>query len=271
MNNRKEITIDESKEIQLNLLQNVMTFCKENKIRCWLCGGTLLGAIRHHGFIPWDDDIDLEMPREDYIRFLKLFHGKNNIKIISIENNSHYYQVFAKIYDSRTCLIENINHACKIGVCLDIFPLDNLTDDFEDCKKLAGRLSFWQKILKFKLIKLSKNRPLSRNILIAIGKLFSIVFSVRYIIKKIDVLTQTFSYNKESVYVGALATQTYGLREIMKREWFQEDIEVKFEGAMYPAPAGYHNILSQMYGDYMIPPPENKRKSHHDYIAYWKE
>lgn len=127
----KEITkIDELKFISYNILKFVADFCEINNIKYYLFAGTLLGAIRHEGFIPWDDDIDIAIPRDDYEKFIIEFDRNNdvNYKVLSIENSNKYYLPYAKVIDNRTLLFEDGKESMPIGVFIDIFPLDSIPD-----------------------------------------------------------------------------------------------------------------------------------------------
>lgn len=122
----RELNLNEVKEIQLRVLEFFSTYCKENKLRYSAYLGTLLGAIRHKGYIPWDDDIDLMMPRDDYDNLVKNFNYANEkFGLLSIESNNNYYLPFAKIYAKKTLLVEDIDIEFEeLGVYIDIFPVD---------------------------------------------------------------------------------------------------------------------------------------------------
>jgi len=269
MNDKKLITTQEMRKIQLELLDKVMSFCTRKSLKCILAGGSLIGAVRHQGFIPWDDDIDLEMPRHDYEIFLSEFIGDNCCKVISRNKNKQFYLPYAKVYDPRTYFQEDSQGAIPIGVNLDIFPQDNLYDDFDSCLAICKRIKKWQNCLKLKQIPIRK-REFSKNLLLLLGKISLFFVPLSFILNKIEKIAQSCD-NTNSKYVAAIASLTYGNREIMPREWFADTINLKFEGKLYPCPAGYHNILTQMYGDYMTPPPPEKQTTHHRYQVYWKE
>ena len=266
----KEITKEELKEIQIGILKKIVAFCHENKLRCWLWYGTLLGAVRHKGFIPWDDDIDLAMPREDYTSFLTTFPQDERFGILSLVTSEKYCYNHTKVYDKRTIVTENITVRLPLGVNVDIFPLDNLPDNPRKLKRLVRRVGFWQKILWLKLIRFKKGRALGKTLVLVTGKILALPFSVWGIAKRIDRIAQSYFQKKDSMRIGDVSTMTYGEREIMKREWFTNDVDLEFEGQLFPAPQGWDAILTQVYGDYMTPPPEDKRNSSHDCVATWK-
>lgn len=124
---KKEITMEELRAIQLDILDKIHAFCTEHGIRYSLGGGTLLGAVRHKGYIPWDDDIDIMLPRPDYERFLKEFDGKYaELNLQHYGNDNTCCIPFAKVYDNRTVLIEKLQ---KSGIYIDVFPIDGLPEE----------------------------------------------------------------------------------------------------------------------------------------------
>ena len=261
----------ELREIQLGLLDKVLDFCRENHLHCWLYGGTLLGAVRHKGYIPWDDDIDLTMPRGDFIRFMKEFPQDERFGILSIVTSKRCCYNHAKVFDRRTRIREKITVDQELGVNIDIFPLDNLTDDHQQAVELVHRILFWQKILWIKLIKFKKDRSLGKTLILATGKLLTLPISVWQVAHKIYKMSQTYSLNTNSIYVGPVSSLSYREREIFKREWFAEDAEMMFEGRSCSVPCGWDALLTQVYGDYMTPPPVEKRSSTHNFTAEWED
>ena len=122
------ITSEELRKIQLDLLQKTADFCESNGLRYFLCGGTLIGAVRHKGYIPWDDDIDIAMPRSDYEKFISIFNRPQNYyQVMSFETNPDYAYAFAKVYDNRTILKE-LHYKGTIGAYIDVFPADAVKD-----------------------------------------------------------------------------------------------------------------------------------------------
>ena len=156
----KEIGLEELKCIQLDLLQKTAEFCENNGIRYFLCGGTLIGAIRHHGYIPWDDDIDISMPRPDYDKFIKIFNKPENYyQVIDMSNNSKYGFPFAKVHDTRTLVNELQYSRDSFGVYIDIFPIDGVGEDKQVYRILKLRkllhtkkANYYQRTLKKKII-----------------------------------------------------------------------------------------------------------------------
>lgn len=125
----KEISSVALRKIEFDILCDVADFCHQNNIRYYLCGGTLLGCIRHHGFIPWDDDIDIIMPRPDYIRFHSLYNQRqSHYRVHSLLTDSQWYSTFAEVEDNRTIKVYQGFKKESLGVSIDIFPIDGSPD-----------------------------------------------------------------------------------------------------------------------------------------------
>ena len=270
----KEINLDELKSIELNLLKAVHAICSENRFLYSLGGGTLLGAVRHKGFIPWDDDIDIMMPRPDYDAFINycLTH-KTPFKIRCFETDKSYVDMSAKVYNPDTVLKDdNIVGGSDIGVNIDVFPIDGLGNTYKKSKKLFNSTKFkrnllvaaqWEKFFK------SKTHPwyyepfrlmffvLSR--FVCEEKLFE---KIQNKYKKIDFY---------SVRFAAPISGSYREKEIFDKELFIDVKEMDFEGEKFYAITDYDVYLTSHYGDYMQLPPEEKRVSHHTFTAYYKE
>ena len=131
----KEISLNELRKIQIDILDKVHNFCIQNNITYFLSSGTLLGAIRHGGYIPWDDDIDLYMPRESYERFINIYKDdSHDTRVITLYNNKEYYYPFAKVEDTNSIVIENVPEKFNIGINIDIFPIDGVPNNLI-CRK----------------------------------------------------------------------------------------------------------------------------------------
>ena len=150
MENKKEISLEEQRDIQKELLKELKEICDNNNIIYFLGGGTLLGAIRHKGYIPWDDDVDVMMPRKDYEILLEIFDDncKENHKILTYINTEDYYYSFAKIVDTNTILHEGKLRTIKeMGIYIDIFPIDFLPDDKKKTEKIFKKYKLLYKII----------------------------------------------------------------------------------------------------------------------------
>lgn len=268
----RKLTIDEMKETQLNMLKEFDRICRENKLRYSLCGGTLLGAIRHNGYIPWDDDIDVMMPRPDFEQLMKIRHEGRFIFRSPMEQNEGrpYIYSYGKMLDTYTELIEFPNSKKIISnVYIDIFPIDGIPN--ED----AEHLKLYKKIHRLVLI----NRALeisyynrSDRTQSVINRIFwSILWNVRnalppkVIMKKIEELVQKRNFDEEE-RVGSLVAG-YGPKEkFLKRDF--EIMKKDFEGYEFSIIKGYDFYLRILYKDYMQLPPYEKRVAAHDCIAY---
>ena len=261
----KEIKSDELKRIQLKILNEIDIFCKKNHYNYYLAGGTLIGAIRHKGYIPWDDDIDIFMKRNDYEKFVKEFKTENT-NIISIENNSKYYLPFAKAISNKTILKEEVASKVEMGVYVDIFPLDKIPSEKIDSfyKKQKILINF----LNLKNIKMKK-RAFWKNIVVIIGKTVLLPFSKKSLIKMINKRAKKFS-NTKCDKIGNLIWLMYGKKDIWDINAFDETTSVKFENIDAMIPKGYDHILKTTYGDYMKLPPVEQRQAHHSFQAWWK-
>lgn len=245
-------------------------FCHNNSIKYYTAGGTLIGAIRHKGLIPWDDDIDVWMLREDYDKFCS-YRGRleGHYDIMTEEDENYWLLSLAKFVDTSTTLWEDPRFPCVTGVYVDVFPLDEC--DYESAIILRKEYDRVSNLLTRSRANYSMNQL--ANVLIHghLRELFRNIITVLYYKPKHDIYLQ--SYNdcvkkirqcKQGDYVVAF-DGLYGLKEIYKKEWISDTLRVPFENIMIDIPIGYDSILTQVYGDYMSLPPENKRISHHEH------
>lgn len=266
----KTINIEELKAIQLEILQSVHDFCQDHNLKYALAFGTLLGAVRHKGYIPWDDDIDIMMPREDYEQFVKSY--KHSIyKIYDYRYDKEYSYPYAKVADTRTILLENVNTK-DIGINIDIFPLDVLADTKEEAVKFLQSLTPLKTKYRMKLLKPSPKNVWWKRVAIVLSKLLVVNTSLKSLSQEIS-LRVSNNPNKDAAYLGTPAgTDPYAINNIYEREHFDSYISLPFEGRCFMAPVGYDKILSNYYGDYMQLPPVEKRTSPHSLNqVYWIE
>ncbi|WP_251548051.1 LicD family protein [Pumilibacter intestinalis] len=256
-------------EIQLKLLDMLKwfhEFCIENKLRYYALGGTMLGAIRHKGFIPWDDDIDVGMPREDYDKMIELVIDKQDEKYRlekPLQNKDFVYQ-YCKLYDTSTTLVENTRYKTKRGVYLDIFPLDGIGNTQEESKKNFKKIDKKTAYIMTKVCGLSKNRKLYKNLAIIVSR-YIIFPRWQKVLKNLDILCRTRKFD-DCDYVANLYGNWHE-REIVKREWFGTPCLYEFEDFEIYGVQNYDSYLSAIYGNYMKLPPIEKQKSHHDYLS----
>lgn len=268
----KIIEIDELRSIQLKILCEIDQFCHDNDIKYYICSGTLIGAVRHKGYIPWDDDIDICMFRTEYNKFFKLFNKNrtDEFKAICIDNYSEYYLVSGKVINTNTIMDEDINIDQKLGVYVDIFQLDDLPNDKRKIDILNNRISVYRNLLALKTITLNKRRSALKNMALSLGNKLVPDNIIPKLIKKINVLSQKYN-NMGYELVGDIGNYTYGEGEVLRKEWFDPPVKLTFEGLEFDAPNKFDEVLKRMFGDYMTLPPEEKRQSHHTFAAYWKD
>lgn len=264
-NYMREILLDELKDRQIAILDVVDAFCRENNINYWLDSGTLLGAIRHGGYIPWDDDIDIGMLRPDYDRFLAIFNMFNKqYQVFSVENNTNFPYPFGKVLDTHTVLYEPNERGVKLSINIDVFVYDNAPEDNKLVERMYRKRDFYNKIYHFLLYK-TKLRNTDRvgfvkNSIKAIcGKVPPCL-----ICKKIVKNSKKYS-TQETSWVGNFMSVN---KIKAPKEIFDFFVEVEFEGGKYKAPAGWDQWLTCFYKNYMELPPVEKRISHHLFKAY---
>lgn len=264
----KELTLQELKNIEFDILKVFDAFCKENNIRYFFAYGTLLGAIRYKKFIPWDDDVDVLVPREDYDRVIRLFRDDERYRLFAFEKAPNYRFPFAKLCDMTTRKVEfNLNNGLELGVDIDIFPLDAWDNDLEKARQEAKCIKKNMGYLGYsKSEKAVAANPVKRFIKAVLIIIFK-MFGSRYFLKKI-MKAANKPEQKGSAYVGCKTWCVYGTRGIHRAEAFADSVEIEFEGEKFPAPVGWDEYLTDLYGDYLPEPPKEKQKTHHAFKAY---
>ena len=240
---------------ELDILLEIDRICKKHDIRYFLDAGTLLGAVRHKGFIPWDDDIDILMPLSEYKRFCRA--AKKEMRepyFLQNFNTDRTHRWFSKVRKSGTTFIEKGYERQNMhqGVWVDVFPLIGVPEDEKKRSELIRRARGTQKILKKRMEtlpwrELSVYSKLLHCIPLGLVRLWvTLVYAVVF-----------REYSEYPCCDALWGSKTFVPR--FRREWFAETCEVEFEGHMLPAMKAWDAYLTKVYGDYMTPPPPEKR------------
>ena len=270
----KRLHLDEIKQIELNMLKKFDKYCGKNKLRYYLAGGTLLGAIRHKGFIPWDDDIDICMSRPDYEKLLTSL-SKENLNIDAnlqlCEERFHNCDVpFCKLTALNTRVINKFAHnQANEKLWIDIFPVDGLPEDNKEVISIYKRGDFYRKLLMLCDANLGEGKTTFRKWAKCILQPLARLYGKKRLINKLVSIGKLHPY-EASDYIGIVTWGLYGAGERMLKSEFEKATEVEFEGHKFPAFSCWDSYLHGLYGDYMQLPPIEKRKTH-DMEAYLLE
>ena len=269
----KELSLKEIQEIELELLIKFKTICERNNLRYSLGGGSLLGSIRHKGFIPWDDDIDVMMPRPDYEKFLTCSRNSDiPFKLITYDIEKGYNGLFAKIWNPETVIIDDLMELdYEIGVNIDIFPIDGLGNNKQEALKIFRKTTWNREMLNAALWK-RFFRSKTHSIFIEPIRFTMFILSrfanPKELLRKID--EENFKHPfDESAFAGCVCG-SYREKEIMPKVTFTNYIDNEFEGYRFKVIANYDEYLTMHYGNYMEIPPKEKQQTHHTYKAYKK-
>ena len=262
----QQLSLEELKQIELDILKRFDAICRENNLQYSLAYGTMLGAVRHQGFIPWDDDIDVFMKREDYEKLLSLQYDDGRYEIKSYRYTKGYYYPFSKMIDAFTVLDEPWRADKNMGVYIDIFPLDTvqITDENEIAPILKKADALFNRAYHMGH-KLSHHKS----------------FSLRYIVKLLFLLltypfkravigkAERFAMKDKSGNYRAMLVQI-SPAAFVESVYYDDVIDMPFEDGEFPVYKQYDYLLTKEYGDYMQLPPEEKRVSNHSFTAYRK-
>ena len=265
--NFKKLDIDEIKEVELGVMDYIHNICREKGINYSLAYGSLLGAVRHRGFIPWDDDLDIALKRDQYDKLYQAILEDNNsiYKVVSWGNDSRYPYPFYRVYDSRTVYENNyIQNDIELGICVDVFPFD----DYKDVNKEITKLDMYRRLSVYTLYGIRNKEAGIKNI-------------VRYLMLVAFRLTRVKTWNKKLNDCSKVPVNSEYIDYLMESKKYSTKIdakaldqvvEFKFEDRVYNIPTDYDHILTTIYGaDYMEIPPIEKRIQHDDFVAYIKK
>lgn len=250
----------------LDMLRWFDQFCRDNNLNYYLLGGTMLGAARHQGFIPWDDDIDVGLFREDYEKFITLMENsvKENKYIVEAPNskNDDFCYPYAKIYDISTTLIENYNIPLKRGIFIDVFPLDYLGNGEKDCKVKYKPIKNLYNFYLSRVASISSHRSWYKNFAILLLKNIPFINNRQLRIKLDKKCNCT---NKVYTWGGNLLGN-WGLKEIMPVSIIGKPKLYNFENLEVYGVENYDEYLTYLYGNWRKLPPKEKQVTHHDFL-----
>lgn len=266
----KKIETEELKNIELDILDYIDEVCRRNNINYSLAFGTLLGAIRHKGFIPWDDDIDIMLIRSEYNKLIDVLkHDNHDYYRVLTPDDKGYWYGFAKVVDSRTVLEEkNWPTDERIGVFVDVFPMDFVPENNEE--EIIEKASYYDMKVKYNLTNIAY---VHNNKVIKLIKKIVRQRAVRkaraqdefyWKAKMTDLLNQYSDTKNVACAVSPPA-------KICKAEYFENYADTLFENKSYRIINNYKDCLTEFFGDYNILPPESERVSNHDFTAYYKD
>lgn len=264
---KRKLSNEEIKACELQILLHIQSFCNDKDIRFYLSGGTLLGAIRHHGFIPWDDDIDICMPRPDYERFVKSFPETETYRIQS-DVLGNWDVPFSKVIDVRT-EIQSIYDESGGNLWVDVFPVDGLPKSIQQTKNIYDECNFYRKLFMIGHARLGEGKGIFHKYGKYMVKPLVRMIGTEKFSHKIEEVAQRIPY-EEAEYVGAITWGLYGVGERMLKSEFEKQVMVEFEGHQFPTFSCWDSYLHGLYHDYMQLPPVEKRQTH-DMEVYVKD
>ena len=265
MNNNEKQILKKLHELELKIALELKRICDKHQIKYFLIAGTMLGAVRHGGFIPWDDDMDIGMLREDYEKFIRVCKAElpEEYFLQTWDTDLEYPFSYAKIRINYTEIIEKFSQYSNAhtGIFIDIFPFDNVPEKMID-KKIQGKKVYFLRRLLW--IKKGYGKEYftstSDKLMYGILRFISKLVSFKYLKDK---LQKTLTKYNKGISEFVFTDGAYGYeKEAIKRKWVTNLSTIKFENEEFLAIKEYEDYLSYFYGDYMILPPENKRGGH---------
>jgi len=271
----KELTSDEVKEVELELVILFDELCSKNNWRYSLGGGSLLGAIRHKGFIPWDDDIDVIMPRPDYDRFI-LYSKENSLPFLfmTYETTAGYNNLQGKIVANNTIIKDSMidTEKYQMGIHIDVFPIEGMGNTKEEAIKVFNKTTFRRELLNartWKRYSRSKTHPFYYEPIRFVFFILSRFVNAESLLKSIDRENRKRKFD-EMKFVGCVGG-CYRKKEILPYQVLASFVRMEFEGRYLCCLKYYDEYLGSIYGKYMTLPPDNQRISHHTFKAYLLE
>ena len=269
------ISQDECRKILLEMLNALSEFCDDNGLRYYLSGGTLLGAIRHKGFIPWDDDIDINMPRPDCERLISLTGGQLGNYSVFEPDISGFSPCcgFYRLYNFDV-VIENslggsaTNNPIYHPLFIDIFPIEGLPTSVKETSRHYKRIVSLRTMQRSASLKHMEAKSFAGHLFHIVSFIPAKAYGYKRWSQAIQRCAKKYDFN-DSEFIGVMTAPVHTTNEKVLKSEYIVPVDIEFEGKKYHAPKNYHTYLTQLYGDYMQLPPIEKQKSHHAFSTYW--
>lgn len=272
----QSLSLQEIQKVNLDTLKFVSKICDQEEVKYIIAYGTLIGAIRHKGFIPWDDDLDIMIPRPDYERLLSYFEihkdELNPYIAMNMRNTKDYPHMITRICDTRYRIDVENEKDCGMGVFVDCICMDGCGNTLEEANIIMNKIKIYSHLIFLaarQQLVMRTTKMWKRRMLKPFAYYYAKILGKKRLVKKLLSLVDKSAYEK-SDYVACLIWPTYYNKEILKKEYLENRILVDFEDAKFYAPKNYDGYLRQLYGDYMTQPPVKDRIYHHLYKAYKK-
>ena len=260
---KKQLSLDEIKQVELQILIEFRRICNELGLRYYLSGGTLLGAIRHKGFIPWDDDIDLAMPRSDFNKLIEFSRSyQNDTYKFLFFSQSGTLLPYAKFVNVKTHIdAKYAEDEMQQHLWLDIMPMDGLPEDLNEVARIYKKAEYYRKIIGLCNAKLGEGKSAVKKLAKYVLKPLALIYGKDRAINHLNNLAMKYDYDS-SKYVGAITWGLYGVSERMLKAEVDQTTEITFENNKFSTFSCWDSYLKGLYKDYMKLPAVEKRINH---------
>lgn len=272
----KNLSMEEIQAVSFEILKTIKTICEKEGFKYSLAFGTLIGAIRHKGYIPWDDDVDIIMPRPDFEKLMVYFQEHaNELQPYEAWNSSKhpdYPYTMTRIIDNRYILDVDNEKPCGMGIFVDIYVLDGAGNSIEEARNLLMKTKKYPSSIFLstrKTLKHGGTKGILKNILKPFFFVYVKLMGKQYFVNKLYRIISKYNYSSCS-HLACLEWDNTTASATAKID-IENPVEVEFNGERFCATANYDKYLTHAYGDYMTPPPKKDRVYHHLYKAYKKE